>query len=393
MIRKITAHYIFPVSSAPIKNGIITVDKTGKILNIENPNGNFKEIAGLEFYNGILVPGFINTHCHLELSHLKEKIKEKTGLPDFVSQISKVRICDEQIIKKAIKTADTKMIFEGIVAVGDISNTNYSFETKKNSKIKYHTFLEVFSVDNNKANIVFNKAENLKAELKTKNLSCSIVPHAPYSVSDKLFELIKNRDNNTIVTIHNQETASENQLFINKAGKLYEKLKEIGVDYDNFKVSGKNSLETISKKLQKNNNLLLVHNTYSTKEDIEKAISYFKNLYWCLCPNANLYIENKLPDINLLHQLNQKITIGTDSLASNQKLSVLEELKTITKNFSKIPFTELLKWASLNGAKALNMQNKMGSFEIGKTPGINLISNFDYKTLKLKKESKIKMIL
>ena len=96
----------------------------GKILKIEDPKGNFKEIANLEFYNGILVPGFVNTHCHTELSHLKEKIREKTGLPDFVSQISKIRIYEDEIINKAIKTADQTMKFDGVVAVGDISNTN-----------------------------------------------------------------------------------------------------------------------------------------------------------------------------------------------------------------------------------------------------------------------------
>ena len=393
-MRKISAHYIFPVSSKPIKNGIITINENGEILNIENPKGNFREIAGLEFYNGILIPGFVNTHCHIELSHLKGEIREKTGLPDFVSQISRVRINDEEVIKKAIKTADQTMQSEGIVAIGDISNKNYSFKTKKQSKIKYHTFLEVFAIDDSRAELVFENAKSLKKELENKNLKCSIVPHAPYSVSDKLFELIKNEneDPNKIITIHNQETASENELFITKTGELYDKLKKIGVNYDNFKASGKNSLETISEKLPYKNNIILIHNTYSEKKDIEKANSYFKNSYWCLCPNANLYIENKLPDISLLYNSTQNLTIGTDSLASNNKLSILEELKTITENFPEIPFSELIKWATLNGAEALNLDKEIGSIEIGKTPGVNLISNFDYKNLQLKEESKLKVI-
>jgi len=391
-MRKISAHYIFPVTSKPIKNGIITIDKNGKILNIENPNGNFREIANLEFYNGILVPGFINTHCHIELSHLKGKIKEKIGLPNFVSQISKIRITDEEIIKNTIKTADQTMLSEGIVAVGDISNTNNSFNTKKQSKIIYHTFIEVFAVSNNMANIVFNKAKKLKNELENINLTSSIVPHAPYSVSSDLFELIKNQNQNAIISIHNQETESENQLFINKKGDLYNKFVEKGVNYNDFIITGKNSLETILNKLPKNNKILLVHNTYSKKKDVEKASKCLKTLYWCLCPNANLFIENKLPNINLLQKLKQKITIGTDSYAANHKLSILEELKTISKNFPELAFSEILKWATINGAELLNLTNKMGSFEIGKTPGINLISNFDYQNFKFKVNSKVKKI-
>jgi len=391
-MRKISAHYIFPVSSEPIKNGIITINKNGEILDIENPNGNFKEIAGLEFYNGILVPGFVNTHCHLELSHLKNKLDQKKGLANFVSQISKIRISNEELIKKEIKKANKAMQASGIVAVGDISNNNLSFETKQKSKIKYYTFIEVFATNNNKANIVFKRAEKLKQELETKKMGCSIVPHASYSVSNQLFKQIKRQNKNSIISIHNQETISENQLFINKTGKLYDKLIEIGVNFDDFKISSKNSLETISEKLPKNNKTILVHNTYSNKQDIEKASNYFKNLYWALCPNANLYIENKLPNIDLIQKLNQKITIGTDSYASNNKLSILEELKTINKHFPEISFTELLKWATINGAEALNLEKQIGSFEIGKTPGINLISNFDYKNFTLKHETKLSIL-
>ncbi|MBN2758462.1 MAG: amidohydrolase family protein, partial [Bacteroidales bacterium] len=137
---------------------------------------------------------------------------------------------------------------------------------------------------------------------------------------------------------------------------------------------------------------LLVHNTFSTENDIEKANAYFENLFFALCPNANLYIEDKLPDISMLCKEKQSLTIGTDSLASNHKLSVLDEMKTISQNFPEINFSEILKWATLNGAKALGFDNEIGSLEIGKSPGINLISNFDYKNLKLLKESKIKVI-
>ena len=76
-MRKISANYIFPISSKPLKNGILELDDSGKIINIIDTKGDLKESAGLEFYNGILVPGFVNTHSHLELSDLKEKIEEK----------------------------------------------------------------------------------------------------------------------------------------------------------------------------------------------------------------------------------------------------------------------------------------------------------------------------
>ncbi|OQY01758.1 MAG: hypothetical protein B6I20_07430 [Bacteroidetes bacterium 4572_117] len=396
MPRKISAHYVFPISSAPIKNGIIELDDNGTILNIIDPGKELKEIAGLEFYSGILVPGFVNTHCHIELSHLKGRFAEHTGLPVFISQISKARVADENIILKAIKKADLEMQNNGIVAVGDISNTEYSFFAKKHSKIKYHTFVEVLSVSPENAMAAFKSCKNLENKFSDIGLSASLAPHAPYSLSKKLFRLFneETKKNKKTVSMHNQETASENELFINKSGDIFDSIKNmIGVDFSHFKPTGQNSLESVSHSFPKENKCLLVHNTFSKENDIVTANGCFNKLYWVFCPNANLYIENKLPDIPLFYKLKQKCTIGTDSLASNHKLSVLDELKTIHAHFPELPMWELLKWASLNGAEALQLSDKMGSFEIGKQPGVNLISNIDFNKMLLIPESKVKVLV
>ncbi len=395
MNRKLAAHYLIPGNGVPIKNGIITIDKAGKILEVSQTSQNLHEVSGLEFYSGVLVPGFVNAHCHLELSHLKGKIREHTGLPGFVSQINKTRqSTTEEIISKANK-ADTAMWHDGIVAVGDISNTNHSFEIKSQSLISYHSFLEIFTTNPAKVNEKYQEALQLERALKNKQLSASIVPHAPYSVTPAMFELIKEHSlkNKKAISIHNQECTSENQLYQSKSGELFDIFTKMGVDFSVLPKTGKNSLESIMPFMPKSVKTLLVHNTYSTEEDIEKAADYFNNLYWCFCPNANLYIENSLPDIPLFIQQKQKICIGTDSLASNHQLSVLEELKVIQHNYPEITVDELIKWASLNGAEALDLENCLGSFEAGKTPGINLIRQFDLQNFKFKPESNVKKLV
>ncbi|HQV66448.1 MAG TPA: amidohydrolase family protein, partial [Saprospiraceae bacterium] len=97
-------------------------------------------------------------------------------------------------------------------------------------------------------------------------------------------------------------------------------------------------------------------------------------IFWATCPNANLYIENKLPDYQIFRDADAKVTIGTDSLTSNWQLSIWEEIKTIRKYQSYIPLEELLTWATINGAEALSYEDRLGSFEVGKTPGILHIS-------------------
>lgn len=395
MYRKISAHYVITGDGGLLKNGIITVDKSGKIVNIKSAGKSIKELSGMEFYNGVLVPGFVNAHCHLELSHLKGKIKQRTGLPDFVSQINMLRLSSDSEIQNRMKIADNEMFNNGIVAVGDIANKADSIDVKLNSKIYYHTFVELFTTDLSRVNSVWKKGKELCNSFVNSGLSASVTAHAPYSVHPELFDLIVGNSVkfNSIMSIHNQECSSENELFINKTGKLYEMFTSKGIDLQCFSTTGKSSLLSILGQLNKNVSTILVHNTFSSNDDVEFANEHFGKLYWCLCPNANLYIENKLPDIYTLHKMRQKICVGTDSLASNMRLSVLDELKVISAAFPEISLEELISWACLNGAQALNLDNELGSFEINKSPHINLIENLDLNRLKLTAESKLRKII
>ncbi|NOZ47792.1 MAG: amidohydrolase family protein [Chlorobi bacterium] len=404
-MRKIAANYIFPIASKPIKNGIIEVNDNGEILNIINPGDNFKESAQLEFYNGILVPGFINTHCHLELSHLKSKIKEHIGLPAFITEIQQKRLKSPEEKINAMLNADRQMWNNGIVAVGDISNTNSSFDLKEKSKIKYYTFIEIYNTPNHNDDVIFFSAEKLaeQTELKT-----SIVPHAPYSVTKTLLKNITNRAylKESIISMHNQETASENTLFVEGNGELKKSLELLGEEFSDWKPTGFNSLQSTLVHLSKCNKTMLVHNTYTNENDINWVLNYFyppENksfqksrihlLYFALCPNANLFIENKLPDILMFIKKGLKLTIGTDSLASNRQLSVLEEIKAIQTHFPEIKLENLLKWATLNGAEALGFSKMLGSFEIGKTPGINLITDIDFNKMRITEKSMVEKLI
>jgi cytosine/adenosine deaminase-related metal-dependent hydrolase len=107
----------------------------------------------------------------------------------------------------------------------------------------------------------------------------------------------------------------------------------------------------------------------------QQSTSNNNKVYWCLCVNANLYIENSVPDIQLLRNQKSNIVVGTDSLSSNHSLSILDELKTIHKRFPDIPLAETLQWATLNGARALQLNHQFGSLEIAKKPGIIVLEN------------------
>ena len=349
---------------------------------ITSESGTIEEIvhvdeAGddIQVFSGILCPGFINCHCHLELSHMKAAIPERTGLIEFVTRVIKNRHYSDDQILAAIDEAESEMISEGIVAVGDICNNTLTLTQKSKGRIIYHNFIEASGLLDDMAEIRFERAVKLFSAYEQQNLpgnSNSIVPHAPYSVSEELWKRIVHFPANKLMTIHNQETKSENELFIANQGEFLNFYKALNVDPFIIKASGRTSLQTYVQKFLSDQQLILVHNTYTSIEDVTFCESLSRNepIYWCLCPNANLYITGELPDPELFDP--SRLVLGTDSLASNHQLSILAEIKALRGHSPGIRTEQLLGWATINGAKALQLDDILGSFERGKKPGLVL---------------------
>jgi cytosine/adenosine deaminase-related metal-dependent hydrolase len=192
--------------------------------------------------------------------------------------------------------------------------------------------------------------------------------------------------------IHNQETKDEDDFFITGESNFNKLYNQLNLDISFYKPSGKSSLQTIYPLVNKASTLILIHNTYTTLSDVQfakqQSVINYQKLFWCLCINANKYIENYLPPVELLRANDCNIVLGTDSLASNYSLNILDEIKTIIHNFPSISTTEILKWSTLNGAKALQMDDTLGSFEKGKKPGVIYIND-----LIINQNSKVERIL
>lgn len=383
MYRKICADVLYPVSSEKIENGVVVIDETGTILEVSDASK--YDGVELETYQGIIIPGMVNTHCHLELSHMYNKIPTGTGLIGFISNIVKEREADKAYINECIVTADKFMYDNGIVAVGDISNKTDTFPVKRKSPLKYYTFVENFDfLQRDKAQSTFEMYKKVYDDLEeNKQLRKSMSPHAPYSMSPELFRLVNslNHEAGKTISIHNQETPPENDLFLYGNGGFRDFFKSFNMNVEDFKAIEQTSIFYALQYLDPQHKTLFVHNTLTTKEDIQAAQLILPETYWATCPNANLYIENRLPNYRAFLETNANVTIGTDSLTSNWQLSILEEMKTILKYQSYLSFEQILNWATLNGAKALSWENELGSIEVGKKPGLVLIENIDIRTV------------
>lgn len=390
-MKSFKADYVFPVYADPIKNGIVTVDDAGKIISVTDSNSPPQGGKHIETLSGIICPGFVNTHCHLELSHLKDKTKTGGGLVSFIKDIQSFRNVDQQLVTEAIEKADQEMYDNGIVAVGDISNTNHSIAVKAKSKLYYHTFVETFGFLPQNAEDVFNKAMTLVAEFKPQQVS--ITPHAPYSVSKELFKLIRKHSENgqNLISIHNQECEDENKFYRYKLGGFLDLYQHFGIDISYFKPQARNSVQSIIPLLTNKQDVLLVHNTCTNLKDIYFIKRFDRKVNFCFCPNANVYIEGKMPKIELFVDQGFNLTLGTDSLASNDRLCIMSEMRVIQKKFPSLSLTRLLEWGTINGARFLGIDDEKGSLNPGKTPGLNLITGLD--GLKLTPESKVRKLI
>jgi aminodeoxyfutalosine deaminase len=336
------------------------------------------------FLEGILTPGLINCHCHLELSHLKDVIPPHTGLVEFLCSVVTKRDFAREIIQEAIQKAEKEMYDNGIVAVGDIGNTADTAAVKSNSLIRWQNFVEVIGFTDEKAEENMRQYQLVletlqKATSHSATMRSALVPHAPYSISPNTFQLINAATKNKIISIHNQEHPAEDELYKTGGGDYLKLFGIFGIHQSPFPVTGKSSIRSYLPHFNNGQTIFLIHNTYMPGEDVLFANDYAAanhiKLVYCLCINANLYIENKIPPVEQFIKNGCQLVLGTDSYSSNWQLSIAKEIQALVKAAPNLSLDYALQMATLNGAKALQWDDELGSFEKGKTPGVVLMNH------------------
>lgn len=331
-----------------------------------------KEDFNTEFYNGVIVPGFVNAHCHLELSYLKSQFSEGCGLTGFIEQMRGKRNNQSEKAGDMAELYDAKMYREGISVAADIVNTPVTSEVKKKSRIHYINFIELFGLKSEDADKIRARAESL-AELYQHS---HFTPHALYSLSDELknhlAEMMKNQ---LLGSLHYFESQDEEEYYQNHTGTMADALIKLAGKLPSHTGGGR--WDDMRLLFHKQMRLLLVHNTFTPENDEEELARYFSGYYRVLCPGSNYFISRKMPVASRFDR--QRICLGTDSLASGHDLNMLNEIRMMMQSDAAIKFSDVLMWATLNGASALNVQKEYGSIEPGKKPGLVLIEQFDFR--------------
>jgi cytosine/adenosine deaminase-related metal-dependent hydrolase len=196
---------------------------------------------------------------------------------------------------------------------------------------------------------------------------------------------------NQVTSIQFMESEDEALFLKDHSGPMRRSYENSGLMPASLQTAGSH-ITAIIDEITPSGNLILVHNTYADRETVS-AVKKRGNTFWCLCPGSNLYIENKLPPVEMLMEEGCRIVIGTDSLSSNKKLSILSEMKIIQEHFPSVKLEDLIRWATINGAEALGEGDTYGTLEPGKKPGLVLLQDMDLVNLKLLEETTVRRLM
>ena len=378
MNRRVAAEYVYTLEgNEPIINGFVEFDEDGTIVRTGQCGD------GDEVMKGALVPGFVNAHCHLELSHLHKKFRKGTGMAGFIDQINALRDwASDEVKTELVREWMDKLWKDGVSAVADISNDASSFPVKQSSPIYTRTFLEVFGTEPEDCEVVMESVMKLQDTSEEYGIDAAPTPHSCYTMSPQLLSASSAAGlESGFLSYHSQESQEEEDLLISGTGAMAENRRRAGMSTP--PVTGESSLKYFIDRLADvkpaphKEHILLVHNVTLKQDDIDAAKKAFENVYWAICPLSNIFIHDALPPVPLMRENGLKICLGTDSLSSNDDLDMMAELVCLHENFSDVPMAELFRWASRNGAEFLGKENVLGSFAEGRRPGIVLVNGLD----------------
>ena len=379
-MKRIAAKYLYTLTSAePVRNGFVELDDDGTVV---RTGACADPAAEPVFCDGAVAPGFVNAHCHVELSYMKGLFRKGTGMAGFIDQINELR--DTKSLEE--KVHDLTMAMDslwdqGVVAMADISNCDDSFAVKARHPMYTRTFLEVFGTEPEDCAAVMDGVRKLKKVADGFGIDAAPTPHACYTMSPELVTAVSVEGlKSGFLSFHSEETEEEEEMLKYGSGKMWENRRKAGMSVP--PVTGKSSLLYFIDRLLAgrpapfDEHILLVHECCMDQEGIDAAKAVMNHPFVAVCPLSNLFIHNTLPPIGLMRRNALKICVGTDSLSSNDDLNIVDELYCLQRNFPEVPLGELLTWASRNGAEFL-ARPEFGTLEPGRRPGLVFIDHLD----------------
>jgi len=381
-IKKINADWVLPITSPPIKDGIVLTDgKAIKAVGSGKELSKFPYDEIIDCSGKIILPGFVNAHSHLELTGFRGKIEKGLPFTDWARKVVSIRKdITENEIATAIKDGVDELISSGVTTVGDFSQTGITAKILNERGLRGTVFLE-FSGFNpeQKDEKLRQLKELLNYEIDSKlithhssliTVNFGIAPHAPYSVSPELLKESHNfaQEKRLPLAIHISEMLEEIEFIKNGSGAMKDLLIDFGVWNDKWMPP-----QTTPVQYLQNMGILKgaigIHLNIVTEDDIR--ILKENDVSVVYCPGSNKWFGRnwKYPLREFLNN-DINVVIGTDSLLSNEKLNMFYEMRVLKENFPDLENDIILKMATVNGAKAIGFEGEAGEIAVGRKADI-----------------------
>lgn len=322
---------------------------------------------------GLLMPGLVNAHVHLELSALRGQTRSGGGFGPWVTSMieARDRLVPERDLE-AIEAAVSELLRHGTVAVGEVSNVLAAVEALGTAPLLGRVFHEVFGMTALAARTMREMAEQQRAAIQRwpAQLSHVLSPHTLFSLHPSQAQALVGaaREAGTVTSLHLAEHAAERAYLADGTGPFAAFLKQRGASPADWSPPALDPVAYAAQLELLGPHLIAVHMADGRRSEFEQLAASGTRLV--LCPRSNLFIELKLPPLNLILEAGFEPGLGTDSLASNTTLDVLAEASALRDRFPQVPGETLLRMATRGGAEALGLSHRVGSLEAGLTPGL-----------------------
>ncbi|MCD6385124.1 amidohydrolase family protein [Candidatus Sumerlaeota bacterium] len=387
-----------------LDNAGVVVSPEGKIIAIEKIDHIRREYSGriVEFECGTIIPGLLNAHTHLELSHLKGKVQASSSFANWLQEIALHRIMfdREQAIASARESIKA-MIAQGVTTIADVVSENITpLLLAEYKHLRKFYFFEIAGWTEEQATNMMNRLTERIRGLEQYNDTMTfygISPHAPYSVSESLLRnavAFSNREH-CLIMIHLAESPEEDELIRSGQGKLYELFDSFGVLPEDWKPPGCSPTQFLYDLGMLSNDTLVVHFNYPSDEDIQLVKNSGCSVVYC--PGSHRFFKHTRHPLPTLLKEGINVCIGTDSLASNEELDMFREMRIVAEEFSELSAPQILSLATTNPARALKLQNETGKIKKGLSCDLAVLisNNADEITLEMisgKKEQEFSVL-
>ena len=339
-----------------IQNGYIT--ETGKGRTTSND-------TEVDYGSGVILPGLVNAHTHLELTALKDSVRTTNGFHAWVKELIEKRAAlDAETLKQGAASGMRDLFSSGCAVVGEISTLGITRDLFSGSSLFGVWFQEILG---NPRDVV------LKCKKGT-NQHVSVAGHAPHTTSPDTLKRLKalSLKEKLPFSIHLSESEDERLFFEQGKGRWADFLMERGIDFSGWDIQGKTPVTYADNLGLLDSRTLAVHVNYADEKDLQ--IISKKNAFVCLCLRSNARLHGRMPDVKGLMKKKIRLCLGTDSLASVETLSVFDEMAYVAEKFPFIPPGEILSMATENGAAALGFPGVLGSLLPGRMGVFQYIS-------------------